>query len=441
MEQELTKMIERAFKALRAKSEPYKTYTKYYDGDQPLIYTAERLKDAFDHPSVRFVQNWCAVVIDSVLDRLTFKGWDISDKTMDKIVDEFYLQSNMQKLSGDVHKNALVTSESFVVFDQIENDLRAFYNDSRMVHLFYDDNNPNKKTLGAKWWVDQDKKTTRLNIYTPELIYKLEAKDKTPGSEKAFTLMQPEEKNPFGEIPIIHYRTGYSELDNVILIQDAINKLFSDMMVVGEFNAFPMRYAVTNADLNILKNSPKTIAQIPKGVEGEENTQLGQFAAADLDKFLNAMDKLANSIAVITRTPKHYFHDVGGQISGEALIVMESPLIKKIKQIQENYAVGWQDCARFILKQSGREIQPSGVVCTWDPIETVQPLTKAQEIRQYVDMGVPLETMLRRSGWAVDEIKQMRSDQVEAKKAQASIAKATLELLRLQDARTNGADE
>jgi adenylate cyclase len=41
---------------------------------------------------------------------------------------------------------------------------------------------------------------------------------------------------------------------------------------------------------------------------------------------LTAIDKMASTIAIITRTPKHYFYSQGGDPSSEALIAMEAPL-------------------------------------------------------------------------------------------------------------------
>ena len=431
--------LKRAYDALNKKRRPYKILNDYYYGDQPLKYSAERLKDAFDSPLVRFTQNWCAVVINSVLDRLVFKGWDIEDESADDIIDQFYLDSNIQKLSNDIHLNTLNTSESFIVFDTIGEKLCGFYNDSRLVQVFYNPNNPNEKTFAAKWWKDNE--VTRLNLYYPDRIEKYKA-EKTPSFEKAFTL-ETEDDNPYEEIPVIHFDLNYSELDNVIPIQDAVNKTFSDMMVVGEFNAFKQRWAVTNSDTSKLKSSPQSFFQFPKGASDEENTQIGQFDEANLDMYLDAMDKLANSIAIISRTPKHYFHDTSGNISGEALIVMESPLIKKIRQLQEVLALGWRDCARFVLKQSGKSVEPTDIITIWDPVETIQPLTKANEISAYVNLGVPLETMLRRAGWGADEIAQMKKDMKTQKEEQASVGQTVLELLKLRDAQANvtGADE
>ena len=60
-----------------------------------------------------------------------------------------------------------------------------------------------------------------------------------------------------------------------------------------------------------------------------------------------------------------------------------------------------------------------------------------------MNLGVPLETMLRRAGWAADEIAQMKEDMKTQKAEQASVGQTVLELLKLKDAQANvtGADE
>lgn len=433
--------LQRAYDALNLKKKPYTTLRDYYYGNQPLKYSAERLKDAFDSPSVKFTQNWCAVVIDAVLDRLVFKGWDMDDETRDDILDAFYQNNNIQMLSADVHRNALITGESFIVFDKVDEADRAFYNDSRMVQIFYEPNDPNKKRFAAKWWQDDVEEITRLNLYYPDRIEKYATKARVLVSPSSFETVSIDD-NPYNEIPVIHFNMGFSELDNIIPIQDAVNKTFSDMMVVGEFNAFKQRWVVTNNDLSNLKNNPKALFQFLKGGSDEEDTKVGEFDAADLGMFLDAMDKLANSIAIISRTPKHYFHDTGGNISGEALMVMESPLLKKIRQVQEIYSLGWDECARFVLRQQGKDADPSEITTIWDAIETTQPITRAQEIQTYVNLGVPLETMLRRAGWGADEIEQMKADQEEARKRESTVGQEVLEFLKNKQAQENatGAD-
>jgi hypothetical protein len=76
---------------------------------------------------------------------------------------------------------------------------------------------------------------------------------------------------------------------NVIPLQDAINKTFSDMMVVAEFNAFPQRWMITNADISSLTASPESIMKIPKGASDEEGTEVGEFGTANLGMYLDTI--------------------------------------------------------------------------------------------------------------------------------------------------------
>lgn len=427
-----------AYEALSAKQGALENLANYYYGDQPLRYTAERLAEAFDNPTVSFIQNWCAVVIDSVLDRLIFKGWDDTDEDADAVLDKFWEDNYFQKVQYDVHQNALVAGEAYIVFDVIGNELVAFHNDSRLVHLFYDGENPYKKRMGAKWWIDELTGEKRLNLYYDNTIEKYIATKKSD-NESGY-LLDKIIPNPIGEIPIVHFRTGYIPLKNILTLQDAVNKTLSDMMVVAEFNAFQQRWMVTNAKLTELRNNPRTILRIPKGQEGTEGTQVGTFPAADLDKFLSVMDKLANSIAIISRTPKHYFMDTGSNISGEALIVMESPLVKKAKQIQENYSIGWQDCARMILSANGIEYNKSDVSLIWEALNTNQPLTEANVMKTQKEIGLPIKTILRRAGWGSSEMMQYEEDKQEQDVASKTETQILLDEIRKRYSQNNNPD-
>ncbi|HUW08200.1 MAG TPA: hypothetical protein VM537_00645, partial [Anaerolineae bacterium] len=65
--------LEMAHHALKSKTSIYDILWNYYDGDQPLIYSAKRLQELFRDIDARFSENWCAVVVDSVIDRLDLK--------------------------------------------------------------------------------------------------------------------------------------------------------------------------------------------------------------------------------------------------------------------------------------------------------------------------------------------------------------------------------
>jgi len=69
----------KAYKALRGKAGDYSLLWRYYDGDHPLVYSTERLREVFSKIRVRFVENWCAVVVDATMDRLNLAGFQVAD--------------------------------------------------------------------------------------------------------------------------------------------------------------------------------------------------------------------------------------------------------------------------------------------------------------------------------------------------------------------------
>lgn len=415
--------LELAYDGILQQAYNAKKLMAYYNGDQPLMYSHERLRQVFERSNVNFVQNWCAVVIDTSTDRLVFKGYD-SPKDEDDILKAFYVNERLPTISRRVHKDAVITGDGYVMVDYLDGEIKAYYNSPQQVVVFYDDNDAETKRLGAKYYFDKENNEAHLNLYYPDRIEKYIRKGVV--STSSGFVLEEEMANVFNQVPIVHFRVP-SELTNVVPLQDAINKTFSDMMVVSEFAAFPQRWMITNADISSLIASPQSIMRIPKGMSDEEGTSVGEFGTANLGMYLDTIDKLTNTIAVISRTPKHYFLNTGSNISGEALNVMETPLVKKVIQLQEAFSESWIELAKFVSPAEN-------TVCVWERPETEQIITQTNAMKAFVDMGVPLITVLRKFGWADDEIEQMLSDMQEEKARNADMAQSALALaaLRLQ---------
>lgn len=214
------------------------------------------------------------------------------------------------------------------------------------------------------------------------------------------------------------------ELTNVIPLQNAINKLFADMMVAAEFGAFKQRYIVSNAETAKLVNGPNEIWEVPAAASGEEGTQIGQFEATDLSNFSLAINDIAGKIAVITRTPKHYLLQTGNDVSGEALIAMEAPLTKKVAKYNQRLAITWSQVASFILQLSGHPVPKEEIEITWGDERTLQPLMESQAHKSNVEAGIPIVTQLRREGWSVDQLDLMQQDLDEVRAQQATMGEA-----------------
>ena len=437
--------LDRAFKALTAKLPVYNDIWNYYDGNQPTMYTAKRMRDLFqDLDLATFVENWCAVVIDAANDRIRLSGVSLANETDTNIFNEVWEGQGLDIESSDAHEAATVIGESYIiVWPDEEDKVGVFYNDPRLVHLFYDPSNPKKKWYGAKWWVDADN-YLRMTLYYSDRIeyYRTDKEAKSVSSSKSFVSFNPSEEeggetvlHDYGEVPIFHYRLERravkGDLVNVIPLQNAINKLVTDMMVAAEFGAFRQRWIISNADTDALKNAPNEIWEIPAGDGAGQQASVGQFDATDLSNYISSIDHLASAVAIISRTPKHFLFQQGGDPSGESLIAMEAPLNKRCDDHIERFESTWKEVVQFIMKVLGKEVERVDISINFEKPETVQPKTESEVRQAGVTAGIPLVTLLRDEGKDEAWLEQMRKDKEEqTKQNQKSLGAALLNSIR-----------
>jgi hypothetical protein len=438
-----------AFKTITAKQIPYTMLFNYYDGDQPLVYTANRLKEVFKDLDAYFAENWCSVVVDSARDRVNLREIQVSGGGQTRWK-EIWEASEISLESDDVHEAALVAGEGyFIAWPDEDGVMQGYHNDPRLIHLFYEQSEPRKKKFAAKMWTSDDERLNMTLYYVDHLeYYKTQNKASNVSDVKSFLPgKEAAAENPFGEVPVFHYRLGQrkvkSDLKNVIPIQNGINKLLTDMMVTAEFMAFPQRYVISNAEVQgKLRVSPKEIWDLPAGDGTGQQTQTGQFEAAKLENYLNSIDNLATALGSITRTPKHYFFSVGSNLSGEALIAMEAPLNKKAQDRVDRFAPVWKQVALFMLKASGETVQPADVMPIFDKPETIQPRTEAETRQLNVNAGLPLVTVLRDEGKSQAYIDKMLKDMEEQDgRKQTSLASSLLNAERRFNAQGGAGQE
>lgn len=447
--------VKLAFETIKQKNPLYNELYKYYTGHHPLKYSTAKLHEVFKTLNVYFAENWLGVIVDAVIDRLILKGFDISGNAQAKSkLDDIWKDQNIQLIAEDVHESVTITNEAFVIAMKVDDgeggeELEIYFNDARMCHVFYDPKQPNKKRMGAKIWTDE-KNYFHLALYYPDRFeyYRSQATLKTnsawPSSWKNL-IVDPDneqEDNPFENIvPVFHWQasTTTKKRDmgpSEVSLQDAINKLLADMMVSSDFNTYLQRVVISQADPGNLQNSPNFNWWVPQPSEGPAS-QVLELGGKALTPFLEGMDKLATALAIISRTPKHYFFAQGGDPSGEALIALEAPLNKKVKKRQARLSVEWQNFAQFLLMLEKIKVERKQVTPTWEPAETMQPKTQAEITKLDKEAGIPVVTSKRRQGWSPDEISQLEDDIAKENKTKTGLAQDALDKLRAEDAQNN----
>jgi hypothetical protein len=425
--------VERAVETIIGKQNGYTTLFQYYDGNQPVVYSTQKLKEVFRDLEENFTSNICAVVIDSVKERISFKGFTCEDKKINTMLSSLVISQDLVNESDETHEAACVIGESFVivwpyVVDGKDSGMaEIFYNDPRNVHIFYEPGNPRKPRYAAKLWQEDDG-FYHLTLYYPDRLeyYKtqnakdagskggVEANSFKPDtarkgvSEKNKEIAWP--KNPYGKIPVFHFRVEKrivkSDIRNVIPLQNGINKLLADMMIAAEFGAMKMRWIISNSDTSTLKLKPGSILDLPAGMAGEQDTEVGEFSSTELKNYIDGIDSLVGYVSNNTGTPKYYFDPSSDAPSGEALIAMEAPLNKKVQDRIDKFTPVWKEVAAFALQIMGMKVDPNMINVNFANPATIQPKTEWEIISIQAKI-IPLEFVLLWHGYSQEEVKNI----------------------------------
>lgn len=314
-------------------------WDRYYDGDHPLVFATERFKEAFGGQFKELADNWMALVVDSVEERLNVEGFRFAagdDGSMSADGDAWYLwqANNLDADSGLAHTEALVCSSAYALVDPTVSVAERVGKDVPLVTIEHptemivatSPERRRERTAALKRWVDDDGRHL-ATLYLPDTVFKLE---RYRGSWRPRDGAKAEVANPFGVVPVVPLtnRTrllgpGKAEHANVIPLQDAVNKLVADMIVASEFAAFFQRWA-TGIDVP-LDTAGAPVAPFDVGLDkllwnSNPEARFGAFPAADLGNYVKAIELAIQHIASQSRTPPHYLLGQAGSFpSGEAL--------------------------------------------------------------------------------------------------------------------------
>jgi hypothetical protein len=143
--------------------------------------------------------------------------------------------------------------------------------------------------------------------------------------------------NILGFIPIIHIKNtmddleyGVSDLQVMIDLQDALNKILTDMLLTMDNQAF-QRIVIFGGQTpkgHRISMEPGSVIEVPN-----ENGNLQVVNAADITPFIQAMDKIVDQVYTVTSIPRTVLSkSEGGVVSGYALRLHYLPLERKCKK-------------------------------------------------------------------------------------------------------------
>jgi len=373
----------------------------YYRGEHNMAFSTAQYRQVFGTLFSHFADNWCDLVVDASAERLRVEGFRFAeDVEADDAAWEIWQRNKMNAEADMAHTDAIKLGCTYVLVGADDGGAATMQvepADKAIVAL--DPAQGRHRLAGLRSWRDEFD-VEHCALYLPGEVYwwRREGNEQTARWEADVG----SGTNPLGVVPLIPLanaptlsdRLGRSDIERVIPLQNAINKLCADMIVASEFAAYPQRWA-TGIEIPVNpetgeKMTPNFLGGADRvwGVEAE-GARFGNFAIADLSPYVKAIEMCIQHIAAQTRTPPHYLlGSMGAFPSGESLKATETGLVAKVKRKQLSFGEGWEEAMRLAFAVEGDTKRAETVA-----IETIWANPESRIVAETVDAAVKLASI------------------------------------------------
>lgn len=403
---------------LEARRGMVERYDRYYLGFQRVAFATSKWRETFGALFKELADNWAQLVVDACVERLQVEGFRFgpSSDGADEAAWALWQANHLDADSSLAHTESgksgiaylLVTPGTDPSTPRI-----TVEHPAQMITLHAPDDRRRRIAAWKKWGEGKD---ARAMLYTPEAFYPLRSKGEgwlADGDSIA---------NPTGVVPAIPMLNnptilgeGVSDLNVVVPLQDAINKLLADLLVNSEYVAYPQRW-VTGLEIPI---DPATgrpadretfLSSVSRMWLAEnKDVDFGQLPEASGESYVKQIEMLIQHIAAQTRTPPHYLLGQSGNFpSGESLKATETGLVAKVRRKQVTFGEAWEEAMRLAFLYAGDNARGKAA-----NVETIWADPEARSEGELVDallkmqtLGVPLRALWQRWGATPQEIEQ-----------------------------------
>lgn len=425
----------------------FDTYQAYYDGLHRLAFATDKFREAFGALFSAFADNWCDLVVDASVERIGVEGFRFGDRrtsrqltadSADTDAWDLWQANGLDAESDLAHLEAVKLGEAFILVapadtaDTALNDpttgglpaLQIEHPASAIVEV--DAARPRRRMAGLRIWVEPAQGVQTCVLYLPDAVHWWARPIGSTGQTSGAWEPVPDETgaNRLGVVPLIPLRNnpqlrdhaGRSDLARVIPIQDAINKLVTDMLVASEFAAFRQRWATgieIPADPVTGVVPPTFLAAVSRAWAVEDkDVRFGEFEASDLSNYVRAVEALIQHVAAQTRTPPHYLLGSSGSFpSGESLKATETGLVAKVRRKHRWFGEGWEEALRLAFRIKGDQARANAQAAEtiWRDPESRSEGERTDALVKMATLGVPHEALWARWGATPQEVDQWRA--------------------------------
>lgn len=421
--------LDRLWERLQERCKYIELMRRYCAGDHPLPMITEKARPAFQRLLKQARSNYVGLVVDATAERMQVDGFRLGDAEVgDPQAWRIWQANNLDADSDLVITEAVKTSRAFVLV--APNPAGAATplvtaEDATQCIVAYRPGSRRERAAGLKSWVDDWTGELMATLYLPDGLYKFQAPLPKQGmtTKPKWTSREVRGEpwpapNLLGEVALVEVPNrpdllgeAHSEIEDVLDIQDRINKTLIDRLMAQEFSAFRQRWATgyeLPEDEHGQPVEPFKAAVDRLWVAEDPNVKFGEFSATDLRPYLDAVDADVQHLAARTRTPAQYLLGKLSNVNGETLKATESGLVSKVRQRQRPLGEGLEDVVRLYLKAAGDTRDLSKIEVIWHNPEFRTEGELVDALVKMSTLGVPHEALWERWGASQTEIAQWR---------------------------------
>lgn len=378
--------------------------------------------------------NYMGLVIDSMVERMQVEGFRVNNAaSADKALWDIWQFNNMDSGSDQLLLESAIGGQGYALVapNPTRPDRPLIYPEhpTQCIVAYVPGTARRQRAAALKVWKDEWTGKTFATLYLPAALYKFETeKTAVPGDttkprwfpRKGEDFRQD---NVLGVIPLIEVPNnprlltgGVSEIADVTVVQDRVNKTLADRLMTQDYGAFPQKWAAGFPAEDENGNPQRINVGKDRMVTSDAaETKFGQWDAAPLDPYSAAKREDVKDIASRTRTPAQYLLGEMSNVNGETLKASESGLVSKVRQRQRTAGEGIEEIGRVARLAAGLGGEDQAMETIWRNPEF---RTEGELVDALVKMGtlnVPDEALWERWGASQVEIERwqkMREEKI-----------------------------
>jgi hypothetical protein len=375
-------------------------------------------------------ENLCKAVVRGFSSKMKIRAWEGGDKQASAQASQLVDDLKLDKVFNLAHREAFRSGDSYVlVWPDANGVLRPWPKLSSQVSVATVPGDPETLAYLALIWADGNG-FGRVNMYYSDRLERWTTKGRIrqkSDTRRVITLNWPDKATayvpfqgdddgpeiarplqlPGDRVPAIWLphdadelgEHGRSILEDVVPLQDALNKSVADLIVGGENFAQPLRYLMKYRAKKMI--DPETGEPTEETIKADPTVNklltipgegpLGQLDPPDATKLLAVHEAYAIKISRVVGLPAFYVSQVTGEPpTGRALRVLSTRLTNLIEESQTDFGPEWSQLMELLGVPDVRPI--------WEDPAPKDESEELEDAEARKAIGYPFREVLKKLG-------------------------------------------